>query len=100
MVDGPGTERAAPVLADRTAGVLPRLGLLAKVGQVGVEGALERSLARADESLEPPEMAVLSESLELLVRVEDQGRPGESTRPARARRVQPDDEERASRDAE
>ena len=91
-------ERAAPLVLRRVApGVLSRLGPLAEVGEVGIDAALQRDVARADAVAKPIEASLAAQPLELRVRVEDQRRPAEPARQPGALRMEPDDEEGACR---
>src|SRR5438105_1842733 len=50
--------------------------------------------------LEPLKLPSLPQPLKLIMRIEDQGRPGEPPRPARASAVQSHDEESSPRETE
>src|SRR5215210_1817498 len=80
-----GVEGAAPPWLDGPAGVLARLGGGAEFGEVRVQATLELTLSAPDDLLESGVAALLAQPLELVVGVEDEGRPGEAAREAGAR---------------
>src|SRR3954465_10537001 len=95
-----GVERALPSGFDAPPGILGGLGTLAELRQHRVDATLQRRLSLADHLLEAAVAAAVSELLELLMRVEHQGRPREPPVRPRARRVQADDEECRAGEAE
>src|SRR5579884_1003302 len=93
-------ERTSPRLFDGAAGILAGLGVVAEVGEVRVDGAVDDALAVADALLKPAVLSAGAQRVELLVRVEDERRPGETARGARRSGVQADDEEGVTGEAE
>src|SRR3954452_136952 len=93
IIVGSGMEGALPGGSDAPTGVLHGLGAVAVVGEHRVDVPLQAGLAAADHLPETGKLPALPQLLELAVRVENQRRPGEAARDARARRMQPDDEE-------
>src|SRR3954471_6593198 len=100
IIVGSGMERALPRYIDAPTRILHRLGSVPVVGEHRIDVPLQAQLAAADDLAETRELAALAQLLELAVRVENQRRPGEPARDARARRVQPDDEEGHAAEAE
>src|SRR5688572_2872940 len=94
-------EWAAPLAVRRVAPrVLPRLGAVSEIGQVGIDAALERNIALADVIAKAVEVSLAAQVLELRVRVEYQRGPSEPAREPGAVRMEPDDEERGPAEAE
>jgi len=94
-------ERTPPVVAGRfSPRILSRLRPLAEVGQIPIDAALQGDIAIANERAQSIVMAVAAQALELRMRVEHKSGPPKASREASAVRVKPNDEQRASREAE
>src|SRR6266508_7036267 len=94
-------EWAAPLAVRRVAPrVLPRLGTVPEISQVGIDAALERDIPLADVIAQAVEVPLAAQPLELRVRVEYQRGPGKPPREPGAVRMEPDDEERGPAEAE
>ena len=73
--------------------------MIAELGEIRIERAVEFDLADPDPILQADELSARFECFELFVRVEDECRPGETSRRTRAIGMEADDEEAGSGEA-
>src|SRR4051812_6325893 len=76
-------KRRPPILLHGAPRILPRFRLLPKIAQHRINRSLQRQITLPNRFLHPFPISITAQSLELLVRVEDEHRPRKSPRRAR-----------------
>src|SRR5256885_1159767 len=84
-------KRRLPILFNHASGILARFRLLAEIAEHRIDRSLKREFAPTDKLLHSFPFFLSTQSFELLVRIENQRRPGKTARLPRTVGVHSDD---------